>query len=137
MIIRERTKDVIAHPKNVAAVLRSVFRGYDEADRDKEHFFVFGLDTGNHIKYLDVVSVGALDYNLVHPREVFRRAVHKGVASIVVAHNHPSGRLDPSEEDLALTKRLAQAGKLIGIALLDHVIVAGGSHFSFAHKGLL
>ena len=137
MIIRERTHDVILSPKNVKNILTAVMDSMSEFDREKEHFFVFGLDTRNQIKYLDVVSVGTLNYNLVHPREVFRLAVHKAVASIIIAHNHPSGSLEPSDEDLSLTKRLAQAGDLLGIELLDHVIVADGDVMSFKVKGLM
>ena len=136
MIIRERTKDLIAKPANVASVLNAVMAGFDELERDKERFFVFGLDTRNCIKYIDVVSVGTLNYNLVHPREVFRLAILKGCATIVVAHNHPSGSIEPSDEDLSLTRRLAQAGTLLGIELMDHVIIGDG-FTSFKQKGIL
>jgi len=136
MIIRERTNDVILNPKNAEKVLRAAMASFDEVEKDKEHFFVLGLDTRNQLKYLDVCSVGTLNYNLVHPREVFRLAIMRGCASIVVAHNHPSGAVEPSEEDLSLTKRLVQAGTLLGIEVMDHVII-GDTVMSFRKDGLI
>lgn len=109
----------------------------DVRDQKKEHFIVFYLDTRNQEIKRDVVSIGTLNYNLVHPREVFEPAVKNLAASVIVAHNHPSGCLEPSDEDLSLTKRLAQAGKLLGIEVLDHVIVTKEGFMSFKQKGLL
>ncbi len=109
----------------------------DVRDQKKEHFVVFFLDTRNQEIKRDIVSIGTLNYNLVHPREVFEPAVKNLAASVIVAHNHPSGCLEPSDEDLSLTKRLAQAGKLLGIELLDHVIVTREGFMSFKQKGLL
>jgi DNA repair protein RadC len=109
----------------------------DVRDQKKEHFVVFYLDTRNQEIKRDIVSIGTLNYNLVHPREVFEPAVKNLAASVIVAHNHPSGCLEPSDEDLSLTKRLAQAGKLLGIELLDHVIVTREGFMSFKQKGLL
>lgn len=103
----------------------------------KEHFVVFFLDTRNQEIKREIVSIGTLNYNLVHPREVFEPAVRNLAASVIVAHNHPSGCLEPSDEDLALTKRLTQAGKLLGIEVLDHVIVAHTGFMSFKEKGLI
>jgi len=134
--MRERTKDLILNPANAEKVLRGVMDSFDEIERDKEHFFVMGLDTRNQLKYLDVCSVGTLNYNLVHPREVFRLAILKGCAFIIVAHNHPSGSIEPSDEDLSLTKRLVDGGKLLGIELMDHVII-GDTMMSFKKNGLI
>lgn len=118
-------------PRDIWEELRDV-RG-----EKKEHFVVFYLDTRNQEIKRDIVSIGTLNYNLVHPREVFEPAVKNLAASVIVAHNHPSGCLEPSDEDLALTKRLSQAGKLLGIELLDHVIVTKEGFMSFKQKGLL
>lgn len=103
----------------------------------KEHFVIFYLDTRNQEIKRDIVSIGTLNYNLVHPREVFEPAVRNLAASVVVAHNHPSGCLEPSNEDRSLTKRLCQAGKILGIELLDHVIVTAADCMSFKQKGLI
>jgi DNA repair protein RadC len=109
----------------------------DVREQKKEHFVVFFLDTRNQEIKRDIISIGTLNYNLVHPREVFEPAVKNLAASIIVAHNHPSGCLEPSDEDLSLTKRLSQAGKLLGIELLDHVIVTREGFMSFKQKGLM
>lgn len=106
----------------------------DIRTRKKEHFVVFYLDTRNQEIKKEVISVGTLNYNLVHPREVFEPAVRNLSASVIVAHNHPSGCLDPSDEDISLTRRLCEAGKILGIELLDHIIVSGEGWLSLKEK---
>jgi len=103
----------------------------------KEHFFILSLDARNNLIRENTVSVGTLNANLVHPREVFKEAIDSRAASVIVAHNHPSGDTEPSEEDLAITRRLAEAGKILGIELIDHVIVTRNSSASLKEKGLL
>lgn len=136
MIIRERTKDVILQPKTANKILVGILNKMEEFERDKEHFWVFGLNTRMQVVYLDQVSIGTVNMNLVHPREVFRTAVLRGVTSIIVAHNHPSGNTEPSQEDIGLTSRLLQAGKLMGIDVLDHIIVGEGFR-SLKQAGLM
>lgn len=96
-----------------------------------EEFGVLVLDTRNRLKRLEVVSKGTLNGSLVHPREVFREAAIHQAAAIIAFHNHPSGDPAPSQEDRALTQRLRQAGKILGIDLLDHVILAVNQYWSF------
>ncbi len=103
----------------------------------KEHFVSILLNTRHFAVSVDVVSVGSLSSSVVHPREVFRPAIEAGAAAILVAHNHPSGETDPSEDDLAITQRLAQVGELVGIELLDHLILGQGRPFSMREAGLL
>ncbi len=103
----------------------------------KEHFVVFFLDTQNQVIKREVVSVGTLNASLIHPREVFEPAIQHSSAHILLAHNHPSGGLEPSEQDLAVTKRLQEAGGLLGIEVLDHVIVTERGYSSFKEKNLL
>jgi DNA repair protein RadC len=103
----------------------------DIRESKKEHFVVFYLDIRNREIQREIVSVGTLSASLVHPREVFESAIVHHCAQILVAHNHPSGNLEPSEEDFALTKRLVEAGKLLGIEVLDHVIVSKAGYRSF------
>ena len=102
-----------------------------------EEFGVLALDTRNGLKCLKVVSTGTLNGSLVHPREVFREAAILQAAAIIAFHNHPSGDPSPSREDRELTRRLHQAGVIMGIELLDHVIVTADRHFSFKERGLL
>lgn len=105
--------------------------------RKKEHFLVLYLNTRNQLLAKEFVSIGTLNASLVHPREVFEPAVRLSAASVVLVHNHPSGDPSPSEEDRELTRRLAEAGRLLGIDVLDHVIVAEGRHFSLQENGLM
>ncbi len=99
---------------------------YDELqeykNKQQEYFITLYLDGGNHLCQTRVITIGTLNQSLVHPREVFAPAIEKRCASIIVAHNHPSGILIPSYEDMEVTKRLKQSGKLLGVELLDHVL---------------
>jgi DNA repair protein RadC len=105
--------------------------------RPLEAFGILVLDTRNRLKQLQIVSTGSLSGSLVHPREVFREATMLQGASIIAFHNHPSGDPEPSREDRELTLRLARAGQILGIELLDHVIVASGRYWSFKERGEL
>lgn len=96
----------------------------------REHFVAFYLDTQNRLIERRVISIGTLSTSLVHPREVFEPALRNTAASLIVAHNHPSGALDPSPEDIDVTLRLKQVGEIIGIPLMDHVIVSEQGHKS-------
>lgn len=107
------------------------------ADCDRECFVVFLLNVKNRIIAKEVISLGILDGSLIHPREVFKAAVCAGAASVIVAHNHPSGDTTPSVQDREVTTRLREAGKIIGIPLVDHLIVGAGTpdFFSFRTTG--
>ena len=94
----------------------------------KEHIVAFFLDTQQRLIERRIISVGTLDTSLLHPREVFEPALQLSAAGVVLAHNHPSGNLDPSDEDIAITKRVADAGDLLGITLVNHIIVSTGGH---------
>ena len=103
----------------------------------KEHFVVFYLDTQSRLIERKLISVGTLDANVVHPREVFEPALTLHAASVLVAHNHPSGDTKPSPMDILLTKKLADASQLLGISLEDHVIVSKKGSTSLKQKGLI
>ena len=107
------------------------------ADQNKEFFIALYLNTKNGIIKQEVISVGSLNANVVHPREVFRTACMVSASSIIVAHNHPSGDPAPSREDIEITKKLAEAGKMMGIELLDHVILGQDRNYGFKENGLL
>ena len=106
-------------------------------DMDREHFVAITLDGASRIINTRVISIGTLNQSLVHPREVFRDAILDNSAGIIVAHNHPSGQLEASIEDKRVTKRLREVGKIIGIELLDHVILAVDGYYSFSEEGEL
>ncbi|MEW6359307.1 MAG: JAB domain-containing protein [Planctomycetota bacterium] len=122
MTIKTR-KQKLAGPEDVAGLFAAVLRTEEAFDQDKEHFWVVGLTTAHRVKYVELVSLGTLNQSIVHPREVFRMAIAEGVAAVVFGHNHPSGEVNPSAEDKAITRRLAECGELLGIKVLDHVIV--------------
>ena len=105
---------------------------------DREKFIVLHLNTKNEVISYEVVSVGTLNSSLVHPREVFKAAILNNAASIILCHNHPSGDPDPSKDDIALTKRFVDSGKLLGIEVLDHVIIGANNDYSLkeADSGL-
>jgi len=103
----------------------------------QEHLLVLTLDVRQNLLGVDTVSVGTLDANLVHPREVYIVAIRRHAASIIIAHNHPSGELEPSENDVEVTKRLATAGKILGISLDDHIIVGRTGYLSLREKNII
>lgn len=105
------------------------------AGRKKEHFILILLDARHRILKVAPVSVGSLDMSVVHPREAFREAITAGAAAILLAHNHPSGDPAPSPQDLDLTRRLVEAGRLLGIPVLDHLIVGNGEPVSLRAAG--
>jgi DNA repair protein RadC len=136
-LVRERTfdfatRDQLRSPADAAAVLGEYFR-----DRDREEFVVAFLDTANTITGLHVASVGGLAAAIVEPRQVFKAAVLANAAAILLAHNHPSGNPGPSREDVAVTKQLVEAGRVMGIPVHDHLIIAGSGYTSLAECGLL
>lgn len=110
---------------------------YRFRDRRREYFVVLLLDGKNRIILEEQVSEGSLNQSIVHPREVFTRAVKESAAAIILVHNHPSGDPSPSREDREITRRLKEAGDVLGIRVLDHIIIGDGSYFSFVEQGLL
>lgn len=106
-------------------------------DKDREHFIVVSLNTKNQPVSINVCHIGSLNASIVHPREVMKSAILSNAASIIVGHNHPSGLPEPSKEDIEVTKRLAEAGKIIGIDVLDHIIVGDETFISLKEKGYI
>lgn len=101
---------------------------------DKEVFAVYLLDTKNKVKKREIISMGIMDASIIHPREVFRLAILTGAHRIILSHNHPSGDTEPSDEDMKITRQLQEAGKLIGIEVLDHVIVGKRGYWSLVEN---
>ena len=122
----------VSRPQDVAEVLRTLLQ--DEAT---EVFGIVCLTTKHRVIAYHEVSRGALDATLVHPREVFKAAILANAAAIVLAHNHPSGDPTPSSADTELTRRLVEAGELLGIQVLDHLIIGDGGYLSFREMGRL
>jgi DNA repair protein RadC len=108
-------------------------------DTDREHMLAILLDNKNRISSITEISVGSLNQSVVHPREVFKPAILANSAAVILAHNHPSGDASPSSEDIAITRRLKEAGDILGIKVMDHIIVGDGtdSYVSFSESGLM
>ncbi len=126
------SKRLCATPREAADLFR-VYVG----DSDREHLVAIFLDTQNRFLGLHTISVGTLDYTVVHPREVFKAAILSNASSLVLAHNHPSGEPAPSDEDIRVTSMLLTVGELLDIPLMDHVIVGETTYTSFMELGLL
>jgi DNA repair protein RadC len=122
----------IKSPEDAAAYLMT-----DMSSLNQEHFVVLFLNVKNEILHKQTIFIGSLSSSIVHPREIFREAVKRSAASIIVAHNHPSGNPSPSPEDIEVTKRLIEAGSIMGIELLDHVIIGDHKFLSLKEKGYM
>lgn len=123
---------VIKTPKDIFPLLKEKVINFH-----KEYFMVASLDNRNKIISVDVVSIGTLSSNLIHPRETFETAIKNHAAAIIICHNHPSGELKPSEDDLIVTDNLIKAGKLLGIEVADHLIITKDGYFSFKERKLI
>lgn len=126
---RRRVADTIRDPRDAARFVRGVVD-----DDAREHFVALLLDGRHRPIGYQVVSVGTATASLVHPREVFQAAVSLGACGLIVAHNHPSGDPTPSPEDREVTRRLAQAGRLLGVPLLDSIVIGGARHVSIREE---
>jgi DNA repair protein RadC len=123
-------KPPVKTPEDVAGLVQGRLR-----DKKKEYFLALLLDTRNQLIRVAEISVGSLDSSIVHPREVFKEAVSATAASVIFVHNHPSGDTEASEDDIKLTKRLVEAGEIMGIDVLDHVIIGGKKYLSLKREG--
>lgn len=128
----QATGGAVSKPEDVVAQVRMKLK-----DKKKEHFWVLLLDTRNKVIKMSEVSVGSLNASIVHPREVFKEAISASAASVILAHNHPSGDPQPSKEDIEITKNLVAAGQLMGIEVLDHIIVGDKDYISMKAQRLL
>jgi DNA repair protein RadC len=124
--------EVIKNPGDIAAPFAIKI-----GKKDQEHFIVAMLNGASGIIGYKIVTIGLTNRTLVHPREVFREAIKRNASSIIIGHNHPSGSLDPSIEDDSVTKRLKEAGEILGIAVLDHIIVRRTGYYSYLSEGKL
>jgi len=120
----------IKDPEAVVKAIRASVK-----DKAKEHFKLILLNPRNKIIGISTISIGTLNASLVHPREVFKDAITHSAASVVLAHNHPSGDPEPSEDDIEITKKLVESGKILGIEVIDHIIIGKNDYYSFKAKG--
>ena len=122
--VRQVWNEVVSEPVEKPGDVTAYLDSLDIRLADREIFVVLHLDVRNRIVAHEITSIGSQTASLVHPREVFKSAILKGACSIILAHNHPSGDPSPSKDDVDLTHRLVEAGRLIGIDVLDHIIIA-------------
>ena len=128
---RQPTLPTITTPQEAAIMFHQI------SLQTKEHFQAAYLNTRNQLIHLETITIGILDQSLVHPREVFEPAIKYLAKSIILAHNHPSGDLKPSKEDIDVTKRLIEAGKILGIEIIDHLIVSKEGFESLKEEGFI
>ena len=125
-------REVIRSPQDAADIVM------DEMSLlDREHFVILMLNTKHAVIAKKVVSIGHLNASLVHPRELFKDVIKKSSAAVILVHNHPSGDPTPSEDDIRVTQRLCEAGRLLGISVLDHIVIGDKSYVSFREQGLI
>jgi DNA repair protein RadC len=132
MILLGEAKQIkVTAPSQVAAVFGDLLALEDKIARETEHFYVMHLDARHTVKLVELVCIGILDSATIHARETFRRAIIDGSAAIIIAHNHPSGDVNPSDNDIRTTHKLREAGVVLGIPLLDHIVFSPTKYYTF------
>jgi DNA repair protein RadC len=127
----------LASSADIYKIMQQILLRENKIDREKEHFWTIGLDNANRILYIELISLGSSTATIVQPMQVFRVAILKGAIQMVLVHNHPSGELRPSEEDIKITDRLVQVGHIVGIKVIDHLIISEKTYNSFGDTGEL
>lgn len=122
----------IRSPENAAALVMEEMRHLD-----REHFWALLLNTKNQVLARETISIGTLNSSAIHPRELFKAAIRRSAAAVILVHNHPSGDPTPSQQDIEVTRRLVDAGNIIGISVLDHLVIGDNKFTSFKAKGLM
>ena len=135
MIYLKDSKLQVNGAAEVANVFQDILELEHKIEQEKEHYYVMHLNIRSQVMMVELVIVGTLTSSLVHPRETFRRAVMAGAASIIIAHNHPSGEADPSDEDMKVTRVMLGRRKHLGITMLDHIIFTNDNYYSFKNNG--
>ena len=123
--------------EGIAAIMQSVLMRENKIGRAQEHFWIVGLNNANKILFVELLTLGAHNRAIINPPETFRMAIYKLAVKAVLVHNHPSGKLQPSESDIALTDHLTKAGDFLKVKILDHIIISEEGHFSFMATGIM
>jgi len=135
--LSRKDKKFITGSDDVYGIMQRILLSDNKIDREKEHFWIIGLNLAGYILYVELVSLGGVRATVVEPMNVFRVAVMKNATRVIAVHNHPSGNLAPSEDDLNLTDRLIQVGKILDIKMDDHLIITPTDYMSFRAAGLM
>ena len=120
----------IANSKDIARIMRKILLRQNRLHRKKEYFWAIGLSTAHNIEYIELLTIGTLNKNSVKPIDVFNFAVAKKCEKIILCHNHPSGNLEPSKEDIAITQLIQAGATVLGIELLDHIIISDEKEYT-------
>ena len=134
MVLTRNSTVVIRDSRDVATVFQDLLSLEDRIDRDKEHYYVMHVNARQQVHLVELVAIGTLNHAAVHPRETFRRAVIEGSYSIIIAHNHPTGDVTPSGGDITTTRKLHDAGELLQIPLLDHIVFTAQNRRFFSFR---
>ena len=135
--INKDDKIKVRGSNDVYPIMQKILLRQNKIRRRKEYFWVIGLDTDNTIYFIELSAIGTLNTAVLIPREIYRIAVIKNVAQVIFCHNHPSGNLKPSQNDLALTEKLVKGGELLGVEVLDHLIIDEKSYLSMKKEKLM
>jgi DNA repair protein RadC len=135
--LTKEQKIKIANSEDVFTIMRAVLMRQNKLRRQKEYFWAMGLNSWHEISYIELITIGTLNMNIVDPVELFSFAVQKKCKKLILIHNHPSGRVKPSESDVKLTYSLVQGGLTLKIQILDHIIISEKKYFSFTENDLL
>jgi len=135
--LTDKDKIRINDSDDVYGIMQRILLRENKIDREKEHFWIIGMNMALTILYIELVSMGSVKRTLVEPMNVFRVAILKGASRVIAVHNHPSGTMKPSEDDKSNTDRLIQVGRVVGITLEDHLIISPTSYMSFKDIGLM
>ena len=126
------SENKVTSPKDIAEIFIPLLK-----DELKEKFIIICLNSANKIIKFETISIGSLNSSVVHPREIFKAAIENSSASIILLHNHPSGNPEPSNEDIVITRKLVESGKILDIPVFDHIIIAGVAYTSFVEKKII
>lgn len=135
--LTSKDKKLIGHPDDVFAIMQRILQRENKIDKEKEHFWIVGMNTVGYILYIELVTLGTVKQAIIEPMNVYRVAVMKNATRVIAVHNHPSARLEPSEADKDVTDWLIQVGKILNIKMEDHLIISPVSYISFATMGLM
>lgn len=130
-------KRYIEDADDVYEIMQRILRRENKIDREKEHFWIIGMNTAGYILYIELIALGSVREVPVEPMNIYRVAVMKNAVRVIAVHNHPSGRLVPSKNDLDITDRLIQVGRILNIELLDHLVISTENYESFRGMGLM
>jgi DNA repair protein RadC len=133
--VKPNTK--IESPEELYEIMQRILKREQKTDRDREHFWTISLNNANTVLNIELVSMGSVNTTIIEPMEVYSIPLQKRATRVILVHNHPAGTLKPSESDKDITNRLIQAGRILHIEVLDHVIITEESFYSFSHSGLL